>query len=225
VDKQQDPRAIKSALAAPFDPREVHFRPAAVSGHRALALAYVSTQAVEDRLDSVLGVNGWQDDYEVLPGGCVVCRLKVLLGGQWLVKSDVGAPGELPEEGDRQKTAFSQALKRAAVKWGVARYLYRLPPQWVDYDPATGQFITTPRLPDCAIPTCAPRETTSDSRRPETIGAGQEKHLRRLLALKGYRRSKLARRYGVEELSQLSVEQYRHAVEHLSKLPDRVAVD
>jgi hypothetical protein len=40
---------------------------------------------------------------------------------------DVGGPSEQPDEGDRVKAAFSDALKRAAVKFGIGRYLYRLP--------------------------------------------------------------------------------------------------
>jgi hypothetical protein len=219
VDDRHDPQAIKAALAAPFDPRLVHFRPAVISGHRALALAYVDARTVQDRLDAVLGVDGWQDDYEVLPGGCVVCRLKVLLDGQWLVRSDVGS-GALPDQGDRRKAAFSQALKRAAVKWGVARYLYRLEPQWVDYDPARGQLLTLPRLPPWALPDASALEQASQT---GGISKGQQRHLRLLLDLKGYSSRKLAQRYGVEELCLLNMEQYRHAAEQLSRLPDRVS--
>jgi hypothetical protein len=63
---------------------------------------------------------------------------------------DVGGPSEQPDGGDRLKAAFSDALKRAAVKFGIGRYLYRLPQQWADYDPAKRQFSAAPRLPDWA---------------------------------------------------------------------------
>lgn len=46
---------LTAALAAPFDPREVKFKPAVVSGNRALALAYVDARVIQDRLDEVLG--------------------------------------------------------------------------------------------------------------------------------------------------------------------------
>jgi hypothetical protein len=121
VREQQDVRAVAAALAAPFDPREVRFKPAVVRGRRALALAYVDVRSVQARLDEVLGVTGWQDEYLPLEGGGVLCRLKVLLGGRWLVKSDVGGPGDHTFEGDRRKSAFSDSLKRAAVKYGVGR--------------------------------------------------------------------------------------------------------
>jgi hypothetical protein len=76
----------------------------------------------------------------------VVCRLRCRIGADWLVKVDMGSPSEQPDAGDRLKAAFSDALKRAAVKWGIGRYLYRLPSQWVDYDPQRKQFNQTPRL-------------------------------------------------------------------------------
>ncbi len=150
----EDPRVqeLTEALAAPFQRGEVKFRPGATSGNRALALGYVDARAIQDRLDDVLGVTGWQDEYECLPDGSVVCRLRLRLGSEWITKMDVGSPSEQPDEGDRRKAAFSDALKRAAVKFGIGRYLYRLPVQWVDFDPKKRQFTATPMLPPEALP-------------------------------------------------------------------------
>jgi hypothetical protein len=142
-----DVDALMQALAAPFDPREVKFKPAVVSGHRALAMAYIDARVIQDRLDDVLGGAGWQDEYECLPDGSVVCRLRLRLGDEWITKMDVGGPSEQPDEGDRRKAAFSDALKRAAVKFGIGRYLYRLSAQWVDYDPQKRAFVRPPTLP------------------------------------------------------------------------------
>jgi hypothetical protein len=143
---------IARALAAPFQPEEVRFKPAVVSGNRAMALAYVDARAIQDRLDLVLGVMGWQDSYRCLEDGSVVCRLRLRLGDEWITKMDVGSPSEQPDGGDRLKAAFSDALKRAAVKFGIGRYLYRLPTQWVDYDSHKRQFARTPQMPAYALP-------------------------------------------------------------------------
>jgi hypothetical protein len=143
---------IEQLLGEPFDPREVKFKPAAVNGARALALAYVDARAIQDRLDDVLGVAGWQDEYECLADGSVVCKLRLRIDNEWITKMDVGGPSAQPDEGDRRKAAFSDALKRAAVKFGIGRYLYRLPSQWVDYDPKKKQFARTPLLPPFALP-------------------------------------------------------------------------
>jgi hypothetical protein len=151
-EQSQKIEALTHALSAPFDPREVKFKPAVVSGNRALALAYIDARVIQDRLDEVVGVLGWQDEYECLPDGSVVCKLRLRLGEEWITKMDVGGPSEQPDEGDRRKAAFSDALKRAAVKFGIGRYLYRLPNQWVDYDPQKRQFAKTPTLPAKTLP-------------------------------------------------------------------------
>jgi Rad52/22 family double-strand break repair protein len=151
-EKRIQVEALTKALAAPFAAAEVKFKPAVVSGNRAMALAYVDARVIQDRLDEVLGVDGWQDDYECRDDGSVVCRLRLRLGEEWVTKVDVGGPSEQPDGGDRLKAAFSDALKRAAVKFGIGRYLYRLPAQWVDYDTKKRQFVRPPTVPGSALP-------------------------------------------------------------------------
>jgi hypothetical protein len=147
-----DVSAITKALAAPFDLTEVKFKPQVVKNNRAMALAYVDARAIQDRLDDVLGVEGWQDEYTTLEDGSVVCRLRLRIGQEWITKMDVGSPSEQPDGGDRLKAAFSDALKRAAVKFGIGRYLYRLPAVWCDYDTTKKQFTRPPTLPAFAQP-------------------------------------------------------------------------
>jgi hypothetical protein len=150
--ERDEVKALTEALAAPFDATAMRFKPGKVSGNRALALAYVDARSIQDRLDEVVGVLGWQDEYECLPDGSVVCRLRLKFGDEWITKMDVGAPSEQPDEGDRRKAAFSDALKRAAVKFGIGRYLYRLPSQWVDFDPQKRQFVKMPTIPANMLP-------------------------------------------------------------------------
>jgi hypothetical protein len=169
--------ALTTALSAPFDVREVKFKPQSVKGNRALALAYIDCRVIQDRLDDVLGVENWMDEYEILTDGSVICRLKLKLNGEWVTKSDVGSPSEQPDQGDRLKAAFSDALKRAAVKFGIGRYLYRLPAVWTDYDSQKKQFSQTPQLPAWAIP----RPKTQISTTPKLAklpSSGDELHRR-----------------------------------------------
>jgi hypothetical protein len=144
--------SITEALSTPFELREVKWKPQAVKGNSALAVAYVDVRVIQDRLDDVLGVAGWQDEYQLLPDSSVMCRLRLKIGKRWITKMDVGSPSEQPDGGDRLKAAFSDALKRAAVKFGIGRYLYRLPLQWADYDPAKKKFTSQPKLPAFAMP-------------------------------------------------------------------------
>ena len=64
-------------------------------------------------------------------------------------KTDVGTSGE---SADAAKAAYSDALKRAAVKFGIGRYLYALPKQWVNYDEQKKQLAQIPTLPKWATP-------------------------------------------------------------------------
>lgn len=121
-----------SALSAPFDHAAVHWRvqgqPFERNGeHSAMALAYLDARDVMDRLDQVCGPENWQTEYHETPKGRLICRLSICIEGAWVTKSD-GA-GDTDVEGE--KGAISDALKRAAVSWGIGRYLYRLDSPWV----------------------------------------------------------------------------------------------
>jgi hypothetical protein len=148
-----DAKQLSLLLTAPFPVDAVHWKPLAVKGTRALAAAYLDARTVMQRLDSVFGVGGWRDRYELVNGGSVVCTLSVKVDGEWIDKTDVGSPSEQADEGDKLKAAVSDGLKRAAVKLGIGRYLYRLPSQWVDYDPQRKAFVKMPTLPAWALPT------------------------------------------------------------------------
>src|SRR2546423_5953972 len=92
-----DVESLTRALLAPFELTEVKFKPAVVSGNRAMALAYVDARVIQDRLDDVLGVAGWQDDYECREDGSVVCRLRLRLCAQWITKVDIAGPSQQPD--------------------------------------------------------------------------------------------------------------------------------
>ncbi len=167
---------VTEELSRPFAATEVKWKPSMVKGNRALALAYVDARVIQDRLDDVLGVMGWSDSYKVLDGGAVMCRLRLRIGEHWITKMDVGGQSEQPDDGDKMKAAFSDALKRTAVKFGVGRYLYRLPSQWVDYDPQKRAFARPPQLPEWAVskgqapaPKPAPQKAAARTTKPAPI--------------------------------------------------------
>ena len=158
--RQSQSLLLRAALANPFPVGSIKWLPKMVKNNRALAMPYVDARLVMDRLDEVCGVDGWQDEFTTDSSGCVVCRLSIWTPDKgWVTKEDVGSPSEQPDMGDRLKAAHSDALKRAAVKFGVGRYLYRIPSQWADYDPQRKQLARTPQLPDFAVPKTAPLST------------------------------------------------------------------
>jgi len=109
-----------AALAAPFSPDEVRVRP-----QGARQVQYITARTVMNRLDDVLGPANWWDEYLPLENS-VICRLTIRLpDGTTLTKSDAGGYAGMADSGDDDKSGFSDAFKRAAVKFGIGRYLYR----------------------------------------------------------------------------------------------------
>jgi len=82
-------------------------------------LTYIDARYVMGRLDELGGEN-WQDRYEDRADGSVRCGIGVLVDGEWVWKWDVGDPSDI----EANKGVHSEAFKRAAVKWGIARDLY-----------------------------------------------------------------------------------------------------
>lgn len=109
-----------AALAAPFAPQEVKVR-----SYAGRQLHYITARTVMNRFDTVLGPENWWDEY--LPGeNSVLCRLTIRMpDGSLLTKADAGGYAGMADSGDDDKSGYSDAFKRAAVKLGVARYLYR----------------------------------------------------------------------------------------------------
>jgi hypothetical protein len=177
---------VLHALAEPFPAEVLKWKPQVVNGNRALAIPYIDARCVMDRLDEFVGPDGWQNELEFLENGTVLCRLKILVNGQWLEKADVGAPSEQPDEGDRCKAAASDALKRSAVLWGIGRYLYSLGGQWLDYDAKKKMLIGKPTLPDWALPKkardSASPTTNSTPAKPHALPASGEELETRLAA-------------------------------------------
>lgn len=111
-------------------PREaVSWRPQHVANGKALALAYIDARDVTGRLDAVCGPFGWQSEHCDCGGGRMGCKIGIYSkeARQWIWKSD-GAGGTKVES---DKGAFSDSFKRAAVQWGIGRYLYDFGATWV----------------------------------------------------------------------------------------------
>jgi len=85
-------------------------------------VAYVDARQVMSLLDEVVGPANWQDHYREVAGN-VYCDLSIRVGDSWVTKSDCGTESNFEAE----KGQASDAFKRAAVKWGICRFLYELP--------------------------------------------------------------------------------------------------
>jgi hypothetical protein len=93
------------------------------SGIWAKVLAYVTNRAIMKRLDEVCGKSGWRNEYRDIPnGGGVECGISIKVDGEWITKWDAAENTQV----EAVKGGRSGAMKRAAVQWGIGRYLYDL---------------------------------------------------------------------------------------------------
>lgn len=132
-----------AALSAPFPPDSVSWRVGTsnkkkrqketgdnfAKATKGIALAYIDARDVMERLDDVCGPGGWQCKYSHA-NGKTVCDIGVKVGDEWVWKADGAGDSDIEAE----KGALSDAFKRAAVRWGIGRYLYAVSSPWCDLD-------------------------------------------------------------------------------------------
>jgi hypothetical protein len=167
---------VLNKLKEPFDPFDIEWRIQSAGKSRtgklwAILVPYVDNRAIQNRLDEVCGVDGWKNEFTYPSDKAVLCGISIKFGvtsPEWITKWD-GA-GETSIEA--VKGGVSNAMKRAAVQWGIGRYLYRLeaaiitpldkqPPDMADYLMArsvtiegkkTNLYYKRPKLPVWALP-------------------------------------------------------------------------
>lgn len=162
-------------LRDPFAPDDIEWR-VQQAGEKngrpwARVLAYVTNRAIMDRLDEVVGPTHWRNEYVEGPAGGVVCGLSVLVAradgsAEWVTKWD----GAENTDVEPVKGGLSNAMKRAAVQWGIGRYLYDLEEGWATIHDGGRFYAKTkegkafrwdpPTLPGWAVP--QPRDATTE---------------------------------------------------------------
>ena len=86
---------------------------------------YITARQAAERLDTVVGCGNWSSAFRVLDleHGAVECTLTVCE----VSKADVGYPNDADNDPEDEplKAAYSDAFKRAAVQFGIGRWLYQ----------------------------------------------------------------------------------------------------
>lgn len=141
-------------LQRPFEGRDIEWRVGSCGqkkdgGFWAKALAYVTNRAIMSRLDDLLGVDGWKNEFREWNVGeshGVLCGLSLKIGGEWITKWD----GAENTDFEPVKGGLSSSMKRTAVQWGIGRYLYNLDETWVECSASKGQgnwnYAKTPKV-------------------------------------------------------------------------------
>ena len=84
-------------------------------------VAYIDARNCQDLLDEVCGPENWQSIFYE-ENGLLFCKVGIFVGECWVWKSDTGSESNV----EKDKGHVSDAFKRACVKWGIGRFLYRL---------------------------------------------------------------------------------------------------
>lgn len=157
-----------SKLSDPFDPKDIEWRPQRTGQTNGkywlMLLAYINNRAIMDRLDEVCGRDKWVNKYKDWHVTSQLCGISIKIGDDWITKWD-GADNTNIES---TKGGLSDAMKRAAVQWGIGRYLYKLDTTFAYgvfedpkddnhlpyYDSKVGKrvYYPRPKLPSWAMP-------------------------------------------------------------------------
>lgn len=109
------------AQLSAFNP-SYHWKVQTANEKGCTCVCFMDARDVQDVLDTAVGPANWQVTYP-LRNGQTICALSIFTNGQWVTKEDTGTDSDIEPE----KGRVSDAFKRAAVAWGIGRFMYRLP--------------------------------------------------------------------------------------------------
>lgn len=109
-------------LERPIEAHEIEWRVQSVRNGKTTIVPYITNRCVMDRFDEQFGWNGWESFFKETTTG-YICELRVTYDGNMIVKSD----GATKTKIEPDKGGISDAMKRAAVQFGLGRGLYKYP--------------------------------------------------------------------------------------------------
>lgn len=139
MEQQKTASEIQAALAMPFAPEDLEWRlqRTFVSGGNTMGVAvpYVTNRAIQSRLDEVVGLNNWHNEYKPWHGtgkkDSQICGISIYFEGRsWITKWDGAEDTDI----EPIKGGLSDSMKRAAVQWGIGRVLYNMDVVFVDVE-------------------------------------------------------------------------------------------
>lgn len=99
---------------------------------RGMAVAYIDSRAIQNRLDEVVGAFNWKNSFAPWQNNAQICGLSVYDDerGDWVTKYDGAENTDI----EPIKGGLSDSFKRAACVWAIGRYLYELGGIWVEIE-------------------------------------------------------------------------------------------
>ncbi|MFA5927397.1 MAG: Rad52/Rad22 family DNA repair protein [Patescibacteria group bacterium] len=121
-------------LRKPFEAGDIEWRIGSINADRTsgMALAYVTNRAIQERLDEIVGPLNWKNEFDRWDSKGVKCGISIRIDdkSEWITKYDGAEETNI----EPTKGGFSDAMKRAAVQWGIGRYLYDMPSVWISLE-------------------------------------------------------------------------------------------
>ena len=215
-------------MKAPFPASDIEWR-VQQAGEKngrvwAMCLAYVTARAIQDRLDDVCGPENWKNQF--LPGvdGGVLCGISIRIGDEWITKWDGAENTDI----ESVKGGLSGATKRAAVQWGIGRYLYHLEEGWANVN-ENGKYRAKtkegkwfkwdpPQLPEWALPSQKREDAPQSQSDTQSGSAGRDDGARHAAGVAACRKAAgddralsayVAVEYGYETVDDLSVDELK----------------
>lgn len=134
---KSDYRIRQELLKEPFSDSEIEWRCQNAGLNKgkktkwAQVVPFIQSRAIYDRLDSVLGIGGWATTYRettIASEDGMICGIGIRFDGEWVWKYNGASCGNF----EPIKSGCSNSIKRAAVEWGIGRYLYKQDMRFVD---------------------------------------------------------------------------------------------
>ena len=119
---------MNETLTAPIQPNEIEWRVQSVtSTGKMIVVPYINNRCVMQRFDAAFGPTNWTSEFREITNG-FICRLTVYLDGQIITREDGASKTNIEPE----KGGISDAMKRAAVQFGLGRCLYDYPKVFIE---------------------------------------------------------------------------------------------
>ena len=129
---------LQNKLSQPFEDKDIEWRLQWTNDDKTSGRAgpYVTNRAIQARLDSVVGIGGWKNEY--IPWHSdgkkqsQICGISIYFEDkkEWITKYDGAEDSDI----EPIKGGLSDSMKRAAVQWGIGRYLYEMDAVYVNLD-------------------------------------------------------------------------------------------
>lgn len=125
---------MNATLTAPILPNEIEWRvQSQTSTGKLIVVPYINNRCVMHRFDAAFGAENWTSEFREIANG-FLCRLTVTVNDRTIYREDGASKTNIEPE----KGGISDAMKRAAVQFGLGRCLYDYPRVFIECD---GKFI------------------------------------------------------------------------------------